>query len=116
MRNPSTYTRSLLICQSFITGIYIVVGTVLCYYCGSYIASPALGSAGPLLKRIAYGIALPGLVASTVIVLHVSGTRVLDDMANFKHFFNSSSSQINTCSCAYYEALNISQPIHSNIG
>ncbi|KAJ5231276.1 amino acid transporter [Penicillium citrinum] len=72
MRNPSTYTRSLLICQSFITGIYIAIGTVLYYYCGSHVASPALGSAGPLLKKIAYGIALPGLVASTVIVLHFS--------------------------------------------
>ena len=76
MRNPSTYTRSLLICQSFITGIYIAVGTVLYYYCGSHVASPALGSAGPLLKKIAYGIALPGLVASTVIVLHVSGNTI----------------------------------------
>lgn len=72
MRNPSLYTRSLLICQSAITAIYIAIGTVIYYYCGSYVASPALGSAGTLIKRVAYGIALPGLVASTVIVLHVS--------------------------------------------
>ncbi|EYE94813.1 uncharacterized protein EURHEDRAFT_531051 [Aspergillus ruber CBS 135680] len=72
MRNPSLYTRSLLICQSAITAIYIAIGTVIYYYCGSYVASPALGSAGTLIKRVAYGIALPGLVASTVIVLHFS--------------------------------------------
>lgn len=72
MRNPSLYTRSLLICQSAITAIYIAIGTVIYYYCGSYVASPALGSAGTLIKKVAYGIALPGLVVSTVVVLHVS--------------------------------------------
>jgi hypothetical protein len=72
MRNPSLYTRALLICQFAITAIYIAIGTVIYYYCGSYVAAPALGSAGTLIKKVAYGIALPGLVASTVIVLHVS--------------------------------------------
>ncbi|KAL4748353.1 hypothetical protein BDW72DRAFT_205716 [Aspergillus terricola var. indicus] len=70
MRNPSLYTRSLLICQSAITAVYIGIGTVIYYYCGSYVASPALGSAGTLIKKVAYGISLPGLVVSTVIVLH----------------------------------------------
>lgn len=74
MRDPTLYTRALLICQIFITVIYITIGIVIYYYCGSYVASPALGSAGSLIKKIAYGIALPGLVASTVIVLHVSDT------------------------------------------
>ncbi|KAE8135115.1 transmembrane amino acid transporter protein-domain-containing protein [Aspergillus pseudotamarii] len=72
MRDPSQYTRSLLICQTALTSIYIAIGTVIYYYCGSYVASPALGSAGTLIKKVAYGIALPGLVASTVIVLHFS--------------------------------------------
>lgn len=72
MRDPSMYTRPLLICQGSITGIYISVGTVIYYYCGSYVASPALGSAGVLIKKVSYGIALPGLVVSTIVVLHVS--------------------------------------------
>jgi hypothetical protein len=72
MRDPRLYTRSLLICQSTVTVTYIVVGTVIYYYCGSYVASPALGSAGVLVKKIAYGIALPGLFATTMISLHVS--------------------------------------------
>lgn len=72
MRDPSQYTRSLLICQGFLTAIYITVGTVMYYYCGSFVASPALGSAGTLIKRIAYGISLPGLIVSTILVLHVS--------------------------------------------
>lgn len=72
MRNPVHYTKALLVCQGFVTAMYIVVGCVICYYCGSYVASPALGSAGVLVKKVAYGIALPGLLVSTTIVLHVS--------------------------------------------
>ncbi|KAB8218543.1 transmembrane amino acid transporter protein-domain-containing protein [Aspergillus novoparasiticus] len=70
MRDPSYHTRSLLICQSAITSIYIAIGTVIYYSCGSYVASQALGSAGTLIMKVAYGIALPGLIASTVIVFH----------------------------------------------
>lgn len=72
MRDPYLYTRALLICQGAMTAIYITIGIVMYYYCGSYVASPALGSAGLLIKKISYGIALPGLIASTIIVLHVS--------------------------------------------
>ncbi|KHN94027.1 Amino acid transporter, transmembrane [Metarhizium album ARSEF 1941] len=71
MRDPRHYTRSLLICQAAVTVTYVSIGTVVYYYCGSYVASPALGSAGPLVKRIAYGLALPGLVATTTIVVHL---------------------------------------------
>lgn len=66
------FTRSLVISQIGSTSIYLVIGIVVYFFCGSYVASPALGSAGLLLKRISYGIALPGLIASTTIVLHVS--------------------------------------------
>ena len=72
MRDPSQYTRSLIGCQLVVTSIYLSIGTVIYIYCGSYVSSPALGSAGTLIKKISYGIALPGLVVSTVMVLHVS--------------------------------------------
>jgi len=41
------------------------------YYCGQYVASPALGSAGALMKRICYGIALPGLLTSGLLLTHL---------------------------------------------
>ena len=72
MRNPAFYNRALFTCQAFVTSMYIAVGCVVYYYCGSYVASPALGSAGKLIKKVAYGIALPGLLVSGVIVYHVS--------------------------------------------
>lgn len=71
MRDPRYYTRSLIICQSGVTAIYLVIGCVVYYYCGSYVASPALGSAGETMKKVAYGFALPGLCVTTTIVIHV---------------------------------------------
>ncbi|KAK2595378.1 hypothetical protein QQS21_006914 [Conoideocrella luteorostrata] len=71
MRDPRHYSRSLLICQSGVTATYIIVGTVVYYFCGSYVASPALGSAGPLVKKVAYGLALPGLIVTTTLVVHI---------------------------------------------
>ncbi|KAL4909135.1 hypothetical protein BDW74DRAFT_187465 [Aspergillus multicolor] len=71
MRDPRHFTRALVVSQLVSTLVYIVIGVVVYYYCGTYVASPALGSAGPLIKRISYGVALPGLLASTTIVIHL---------------------------------------------
>lgn len=72
MRDPRLYKRSLLVCQGSVTALYVAIGVVVYYYCGSFVTSPALGSAGPLLKKIAYGFALPGLAMTTILVTHVS--------------------------------------------
>ena len=71
MREPRHYTKALMICQAGVTATYVTVGCVIYYYCGSYVASPALGSAGVTIKKISYGFALPGLIATTTIVNHV---------------------------------------------
>lgn len=72
MRDPRLFTRSLVICQSIVTAIYISIGVVVYYFCGSYVASPALGSAGVTMKKVCYGLALPGLCVSTILLSHVS--------------------------------------------
>ncbi|KAK9850480.1 hypothetical protein MYU51_011919 [Penicillium brevicompactum] len=71
MRQPLMYNRSLAICQTTVTLVYIIVGTIVYYFCGSYVASPALGSAGDTVKKVSYGIALPGLVVSCLSAKHV---------------------------------------------
>ncbi|KAE8381831.1 transmembrane amino acid transporter protein-domain-containing protein [Aspergillus bertholletiae] len=76
MREPRLYTRALLVCQATVTVIYIAIATVVYYYCGSHVASPALGSAGPILKKVAYGIALPGLVVSAALFIHLSAKHI----------------------------------------
>jgi hypothetical protein len=72
MKDPRFYTRSVLICQGTATVVYLVIGIVVYVYCGSYVGSPALGSAGVLLKKICYGLVLPGLLVTEILYIHVS--------------------------------------------
>ena len=71
MRNPREYPKALILCQSVMTTMYLVIGIVVYYYCGTFVASPALGSAGTLFKKVCYGIALPGLLVTTTLAIHV---------------------------------------------
>lgn len=71
MRNPKHFTRSIITCQIVATAMYIICGTVVYYFCGQFVASPALGSAGPLMKRVCYGLALPGLLVSGILYTHI---------------------------------------------
>ncbi|CAG8000163.1 unnamed protein product [Penicillium olsonii] len=73
MREPQYFTRSLIICQSTVTAIYVSIGCVIYYFCGSYVASPALGSAGPTVKKVSYGFAIPGLLVTTMLFIHLPG-------------------------------------------
>lgn len=74
MRNPKDYTKSLIVAQTAVALVYLIIGIVVYYYCGSYVASPALGSAGVTMKKVCYGLALPGLVASCMLFVHVSNS------------------------------------------
>jgi MFS family permease len=49
-----------------------IIGCVVYHYAGQYVSAPALGSAGPLLKKVCYGLALPGLLVSAILWTHVS--------------------------------------------
>ncbi|KAI5263423.1 hypothetical protein E4T47_09028 [Aureobasidium subglaciale] len=71
MRDPRRYTRALIICQTTVTSIYIAIGIVVYFFCGSFVASPALGSAGVTMKKVCYGLALPGLCVSTILLSHL---------------------------------------------
>ncbi|KPA42572.1 hypothetical protein FLAG1_04507 [Fusarium langsethiae] len=73
MREPRHYTKAMLLCQGVATATYLTVGIVIYYFCGSYVATPALGSAGKTIKKAAYGLALPGLIVGATINTHVTG-------------------------------------------
>lgn len=91
MRDPRHYTRSLMVCQGGVTVTYIVIGCVVYYYCGSYVASPALGSAGATMKKVCYGFALPGLLATTILVIHLPGKYIfLRILRGSKHLTSNS--------------------------
>lgn len=103
MREPRDYNKAMYICQGFMTCVYIVVGIVVYYFCGSFVSSPALGSAGPLLKRVCYGLALPGLIASTCLVTHYPAKYVfLRALKGSKHLVsNSKTHWLTWLSCTF---------------
>ncbi|KAK1922367.1 putative amino acid transporter [Papiliotrema laurentii] len=70
MKQPRHYNRSLALCQIVITATYLIIGCVVYHYAGQYVSAPALGSAGPLLKKVCYGLALPGLLVSAILWTH----------------------------------------------
>ncbi|GKZ28640.1 hypothetical protein AbraIFM66950_010322 [Aspergillus brasiliensis] len=71
MRDPHQYTKAVIVSQTGVFAVYTIIGGVVYYYCGTYVSSPALGSAGGVVKIISYAFALPGLLATLTIVAHV---------------------------------------------
>lgn len=72
MRHPEMFTRSLLCGQALIVVTCVATSTMVYAKIGQYLASPALGSAGPLIKKVSYGIALPGLLVTAILFSHIA--------------------------------------------
>ncbi|KAJ6190146.1 hypothetical protein N7519_000167 [Penicillium mononematosum] len=72
LKDPKEFPKALALLQSIDMTLYIVAAVVIYRYTGADVASPALGSAGLLISRIAYGIALPTIVIAGVINGHVA--------------------------------------------
>ena len=59
MRTPTDYPKTLYFLQGIDTTLYTVAAIVIYIYGGPDVTSPALGSAGPLMSKVAYGVAIP---------------------------------------------------------
>lgn len=73
MKHQEKFLTSLLIGQGFIIFNYVALACVVYGAVGQYVAAPVLGTAGPLIMKIAYAVALPSLIFSAVLQAHVSG-------------------------------------------
>ncbi|OJJ08139.1 hypothetical protein ASPVEDRAFT_179311 [Aspergillus versicolor CBS 583.65] len=71
MREPRDFPKALYLLQTFEIIFYTVAAVVIYYYAGQSVESPALGSAGPVLKKVAYGIAIPTIIGAGVVNGHV---------------------------------------------
>jgi hypothetical protein len=86
MRRPQDFKKAAIIVAALVGSIYLSFSMVMYRWCGQWIASPSLGSAGPLLKKVSYGIALPSLVVSAGIFNHTSSKYLFVRMLrNTKH-------------------------------
>lgn len=72
MRDPRKHNRMMILSISMCCILYIVIGSVVYWFCGQFVSSPALGSAGVLLKRVCYGLAIPALLVSLCIYAHIA--------------------------------------------
>ncbi|CAI7609789.1 unnamed protein product [Penicillium bialowiezense] len=72
LKNPKDFTKSLCLLQGIDMVLYITASLVIYRYAGSGVTSPALGSASPVVAKVAYGIALPTIIIAGVINGHVA--------------------------------------------
>jgi hypothetical protein len=72
MKDQTKYVRSLLLGQGFVVFNYLANSCIVYAKVGDYVASPALGSAGPLIMKVAYGVALPALIFTAIFQVHIA--------------------------------------------
>ncbi|RAH67450.1 amino acid transporter [Aspergillus aculeatinus CBS 121060] len=72
MKNPKDFPKSLCMLQAFEIVLYTVASAVIYRYAGQDVKSPALGSAGPVVRKVAYGVAIPTIVVAGVVLGHVA--------------------------------------------
>ncbi|KAK8042440.1 N amino acid transport system protein [Apiospora phragmitis] len=76
MRQPRDFKKAVFMCMAIVLSCYLSLAVVVYAWCGKWVANPALGSAGDLIKKISYGIALVGLIASGAINQHIASKYV----------------------------------------
>ncbi|RAK86392.1 putative amino acid transporter [Aspergillus costaricaensis CBS 115574] len=76
MEEPHTFPKSLAMLQIVDTAMYLITGLLIYRYVGRDVQSPALSSAGPLMRKVAYGLAIPTVIISGVVFGHVASKYV----------------------------------------
>ncbi|GAA5889893.1 hypothetical protein JCM6882_004357 [Rhodosporidiobolus microsporus] len=90
MRNPRDFRKAILVSQPTILAVFLTIGIVVYMKAGQYVASPSLGTAGVLIKRIAYGLALPGLYFTGTIYIHLPAKWMMVRILRNSHHLNHS--------------------------
>ncbi|KAF2086047.1 amino acid transporter [Saccharata proteae CBS 121410] len=72
MKNPRDFPKALVMMFTLAMIFYTTVGVVIYYYAGPSVLSPALGSASPLISKIAFGLAAPTIVIAGVVNGHIA--------------------------------------------
>ena len=90
LRKPEEFPKALGLLQGCDILIYIVSSIFIYLYAGRHVRSPALDSAGTVVRKIAYGLAIPTIVVAGVVNGHVAVkyiyVRLLRDKPDFsKH-------------------------------
>ncbi|KAL2404261.1 DnaJ-like protein subfamily C member 7-like protein [Exophiala dermatitidis] len=76
MKNPADFPKALVALQITDTGMYFLVAMVIYAYGGDDVDSPALGTAGHIVGKVAWGLAIPTIIIAGVIYGHVASKYV----------------------------------------
>ncbi|EXJ83980.1 hypothetical protein A1O3_04647 [Capronia epimyces CBS 606.96] len=71
MKRPQDYNKAVCVCMALVTSAYLAFSLVVYKWCGKWVATPSLGSAGPTLKKAAYGVGIIGLAVSACLYVHI---------------------------------------------
>lgn len=66
MKDPAEWPKSLAMLQCSDTTLYVVAAIVIYWGAGTDVASPALGSTSDVVKKVAWGIAIPTIIVAGV--------------------------------------------------
>lgn len=72
MKKPRDFPKALAMLQISTCSLYLIVAVVIYRFAGTDVKSPAIGSASPIVRKVAYGIAIPTIVVAGVIYAHVA--------------------------------------------
>ncbi|KAK6843752.1 hypothetical protein PG995_002710 [Apiospora arundinis] len=72
MKRPRDYNKAVYLCMGIVTAAYLSFSLVVYRWCGKWVASPSLGSAGDTIKKVAYGVGIIGLLVSACLYIHVA--------------------------------------------
>ncbi|OCK99147.1 uncharacterized protein K441DRAFT_674068 [Cenococcum geophilum 1.58] len=67
LKRPSGFPKALAFMQTTPSTFYLLISAIIYYYAGPHVASPALGSASPIIANIAFGLALPTIITPGVV-------------------------------------------------
>lgn len=76
LRDPREFPKALFLQQGMCGMLYTTAALVIYRFAGPNVASPALNSNGPIIRKVAWGIALPTIVIAGVIFAHVTAKYV----------------------------------------
>lgn len=87
MRKPRDYNKAVYLSMGIVTASYLTFSLVVYRWCGQWVASPSLGSAGGTIKKVAYGVGIIGLLVSACIWVHTAAKYLfVRILRNSKHF------------------------------
>lgn len=85
LKDPRDFPKALAFLQCSDITMYIITAVVVYYYAGDMVASPALDSASVLIRKIAYGMAMPTIVIAGVVNAHVGVKFVYVKLLHNRH-------------------------------